>query len=102
MSTGDVAAVTPSLNRTSRLLVLAGLALALPATAADLKDAPSAGRFAAVCEDLGRLCFAEACGRDQIDAALGCRALCPSSVVLRVEPAACAIPNARTILRRRG
>ncbi|KAB1075787.1 hypothetical protein F6X51_02340 [Methylobacterium planeticum] len=82
-------------------MALAGAA-ALPAGAADLGGGPAAGRFAAVCEDLGRFCFAQACGRNQIDAALGCQALCPSGVVLRVEPAACAIPSTRTVLRRRG
>ena len=80
--------------------VLALSALAAPARAADLRDGPAAGRFLATCEDLGQFCGATACGRDQIDAALGCRALCPSAVVLTVRPAACPLPG--VVLRRRG
>ena len=74
--------------------------LAGPGGAADRHARPRAGRFLATCEDLGRFCDATACGRDQIDAALGCRALCPSSVVLAVVPAACPLPG--VVLRRRG
>ncbi|GJE61235.1 hypothetical protein [Methylobacterium trifolii] len=90
------------------LILLA--ALALPAQAADLQAADLqqsrrlTGRFVAACEDLGQFCFADACGRDQIEAALNCRALCPSSVVLSVRPAACAVPppTPRIVRRRRG
>ncbi|AWN34824.1 hypothetical protein [Methylobacterium radiodurans] len=66
--------------------------------------APITGRFLATCEDLGRFCFAEGCGRDQIDAALACRAACPSSAVMTVQPVACPIPGppVRVVLRRRG
>ncbi|WP_336485863.1 hypothetical protein [Methylobacterium nigriterrae] len=93
----------------AHLLAAVLLAAALPAVAllptgvlaADVPGAPRDGRFVAACEDLGRFCTARACGRDQIAAALGCRALCPSSVVLRVEPAACAILSP-VPLRRRG
>ena len=83
---------------------LAALALASPAAAADLLGAVPAGRFLAPCEDLGTLCFAQACGRDQIEAALGCRARCPSSVVMTVTPVACAVPERSPgiVLRRRG
>lgn len=83
-----------------RLGLAALLVLSAPAGAADLRERPEAGRFLATCEDLGRFCDATACGRDQIDAALGCRALCPSSVVLAVVPAACPLPG--VVLRRRG
>lgn len=91
----------------SSLIVLALLVLGpSQAGAADIRERPAlaAGRFLATCEDLGRFCFAEGCGRDQIDAALACRAACPSSTVLAVRPAACPIPvpPARVILRRRG
>lgn len=87
----------------SALLALAAplaAALAAPAAAADLRERPAAGRFLATCEDLGRFCGATACGRDQIDAALGCRALCPGSVILTVVPAVCPLPG--IVLRRRG
>lgn len=62
------------------------------------------GRFVATCDDLGHLCFADTCGRDQIEAALACRAACPASVVRRVEPVACPIPAfpLGPVLRRRG
>lgn len=91
----------------SSLVVLALLAL-VPSGAhgADLhaRPAPAAGRFLATCEDLGRFCFAEGCGRDQIDAALACRAACPASAVLTVRPTACPIPAppVRAVLRRGG
>ncbi len=89
----------------SSLIVLALIALG-PSAAADIRDrpVPAAGRFLATCEDLGRFCFAEGCGRDQIDAALACRTACPSSAVLTVQPAACPIPDPplRVVLRRRG
>lgn len=84
----------------SALLLLPALFLPAPAGAADLRERPAAGGFLATCEDLGRFCEATACGGDQIEAALGCRALCPSSVVLTVVPAACPLPGA--VLRRRG
>ena len=87
----------PSPIRTLATLTL-GL-LAWPASAADY--GVRSGRFVATCEHLGRFCSAEACGRDQIEAALGCRALCPGSVTLRVEPARC-LPTAPVVLRRRG
>ena len=95
--------------RLSASIVLAGaicvgVAPTRPAPAADLFEVAPAGRFRATCEDLGGLCFADACGRDQIEAALRCRALCPSSVVMDVVPAACLAPGPRpiTVLRRRG
>lgn len=84
-------------------LVLA-LVSVTPLEAADLTRPAPMGRFRATCEDLGKLCFADSCGRDQIDAAMGCRARCPSSVVMSVVPVSC--PLSRTpeevILRRRG
>ncbi|GJE28377.1 hypothetical protein [Methylobacterium organophilum] len=88
-----------------RSLALLGALLAGPALGADLHGAPPAtGRFLATCEDLGQLCFADACGRNQIDAALTCRAACPSSVTLRVEPARCPLPEGKVtvVLRRKG
>ena len=91
--------------RLSVSIGLAALALASPAAAAaDLLDRAPAGRFVATCEDLAKLCFAESCGRDQIEAALGCRVRCPSSVVLTVAPTACAVPDRspEIVLRRRG
>ncbi len=90
----------------SSVIVLALLVLGpSEAGAADMRDRPvAAGRFLATCEDLGRFCFAEGCGRDQIDAALACRAACPASAVLTVRPTACPIPAppVRVVLRRRG
>ena len=90
-------------------LTLIGLVcLGIPARAADAPSGPRAlspaGRFLATCEDLGRLCFGEGCGRDQIDAALACRAACPGSVTVTVQPDACPLPAApvRVVLRRRG
>ena len=83
-----------------RLGLAALLVLSSPAVAADLGERPAAGRFLATCEDLGRFCDASACGRDQIDAAQACRAVCPSAVVLAVVPAACPLPG--VVLRRRG
>lgn len=82
----------------------AALLTAGSAPAADRPETAPAGRFRATCEDLGGLCFADACGRDQIEAALACRARCPSSAVMEVVPAACAVPGARpdVVLRRRG
>ena len=89
-------------------LSLAALAaiLALPALAtfaalaADL-GGRSTGRFAATCEDVGQFCGARTCGHDQIDAALACRALCPSSVILDVVPELCPLPGP-VVLRRKG
>ncbi len=87
---------------------LLALAAASPALAADLlrpvpRPAPL-GRFLATCEDLGQFCFAEACGRDQIDAAQGCRAQCRSAVIMTVRPVACPlpVPTGEVVLRRRG
>ncbi|MCJ2132626.1 hypothetical protein MKK69_00830 [Methylobacterium sp. J-026] len=74
------------------------------ATAADLGAvAPPLDGFRASCEDLGTFCFADACGRDQIEAAESCRARCPSAAIMSVVPAACRPPEAPvTVLRRRG
>lgn len=44
--------------------ILAALAAIQPVGAADLSGPAAAGRFLATCEDLGRFCFADACGRD--------------------------------------
>lgn len=89
-----------------RLTVVFGVLalLASEAPAADLTRPVPTGRFRATCEDLGKLCFAQACGRDQIDAALGCRAQCPSAVTMSVVPDPCPLPVAPSpvILRRRG
>ena len=85
-------------------LGLVALIGAFPVTAADLVRPVPLGRFRATCEDLGTLCFAHACGRDQIEAALGCRAQCPSAAVMSVVPEACPLdtePRA-IVLRRRG
>lgn len=82
-------------------MVTLGLLAAEPSLAADLARPPSSGRFVAACEHLGRFCFAEACGRDQIEAALSCRALCPGSVTLEVVPRICPLPGP-VVLRRRG
>ena len=82
-----------------------GLLAAAPAAAADLGlPPPPLGRFRATCEDLGKLCFATACGRDQIDASLDCRAQCPSAVTMSVVPESCGLQDhsARVVLRRRG
>jgi hypothetical protein len=85
-------------------ILLAGSVGAGPAPAADFIEPVPVGRFRATCEDLGGLCFADACGRDQIEARQACRAQCPSSVVMDVVPAACAVPGAppAIVLRRRG
>lgn len=84
-------------------LVLA-LVSVTPLAAADLSRPAPMGRFRATCEDLGKLCFAQACGRDQIDAAMGCRARCPSAVVMSVVPVSCPLVRApkEVILHRRG
>ncbi|GEO99324.1 hypothetical protein [Methylobacterium haplocladii] len=89
-----------------RGLLLAALVLG-PASAADLSGAPvRTGRFLATCEDLGQFCFADACGRNQIDAALNCRALCPNSAILSVVPGSCPLPlgdgRVRVRLRAKG
>jgi hypothetical protein len=83
---------------------LLGLLAAAPPPAADLLRPAPLGRFLATCEDLGRLCFAEGCGRDQIEAAQGCRAQCRSAVIMTVRPVACPLPAPpeAVILRRRG
>ncbi|SEN64543.1 hypothetical protein SAMN02799625_01635 [Methylobacterium sp. UNC300MFChir4.1] len=91
----------------ARLPALIGLTLLLltqGAGAADLRGPAAPGRFRATCEDLGTFCFADACGGDQIAAAEGCRARCPSASIVEVVPAACPLPDGRSvpILRRRG
>jgi hypothetical protein len=92
------------LKRITASIGLAGLLLAQSAVAADWHEGVRRGGFRATCEDLATLCFADACGGDQIDAAETCRARCPSAVILSVVPAACRIPGAGPdpILRRRG
>lgn len=90
-----------------RFTLAASLAVLLvtPAVqAADLLAPLPLGRFRATCEDLGKLCFADACGLDQIDAAQGCRAQCPSAVVMSVVPERCPLPSrpGEVVLRRRG
>jgi hypothetical protein len=89
-----------------RLTVAFGILAALTsaAPAADLMRPVPTGRFRATCEDLGKLCFAQSCGRDQIDAALGCRAQCPSAVTMSVVPDPCPLPGepGSVILRRQG
>lgn len=98
----------PARRRVWSCTVLFGLiavVLSSAATsAADLVIPPLNGRFLATCENLGQFCYADACGRDQIDAAAGCRAQCPSSVVISVVPSACLLarPPAGIVLRRRG
>lgn len=86
------------------LIILAAVvAIGVPAQAADYSGRrPAAGRFLARCEDLGQLCFVESCGRDQIEAALGCRTTCPSSEVLEVVPASCPVLSGAPVLRRKG
>lgn len=92
----------------ARLLVAIGLAgaLLIPAavSAADLREVAPQGGFRATCEDLGTFCFADACGRDQIEAAQGCRARCPSAAIMSVIPATCPRIEAQptVVLRRRG
>lgn len=75
--------------------LLAGMASPGLSSAADLIGPAPAGQFLATCEALGRSCYADACGWDQIDAVAGCRAQCPSSVVLSVVPATCPLPASR-------
>ncbi|GEP08233.1 hypothetical protein [Methylobacterium gnaphalii] len=81
--------------------------LAGSASAADLREQGArTGRFLATCEDLGQFCFADGCGGNQIDAALNCRAACPSAAILSVVPAACLLPlrdgGVRVRLRAKG
>lgn len=92
------------MTRRSAWILLAGLALTRPVEAADLFGPAPAGRFLATCEDLGGFCFADACGRDQIEAAQGCKAHCARSVILSVVPALCPLPDGPpvVVLRRRG
>ncbi|MCJ2012098.1 hypothetical protein [Methylobacterium sp. J-076] len=92
------------MNRFTSALGLAALLVAAPTLAADLSRPVPTGNFRATCEDLGTVCFADACGRDQIDAAQGCQARCPSAVVMSVVPETCPLPVRRgeAILRRRG
>ncbi len=74
------------------------------ASAADLRDGVPIRGFRATCEDLGTFCFADACGRDQIEAAQACRARCPSAAIMSVIPSTCPSPGAEPfpVLRRRG
>lgn len=90
--------------RLPALIGLTALLLTQGARAADLREAGPLGRFRATCEDLGTFCFADACGGDQIAAAQGCRARCPSASIVEVVPAACPLSEGRplTVLRRRG
>ncbi|MCJ2066621.1 hypothetical protein MKK63_28585 [Methylobacterium sp. J-088] len=92
----------------ARIPVILGLVGVLvmqgAASAADLRAVAPLGSFRATCEDLGTVCFADACGRDQIEAAQGCRARCPSAAIMSVTPATC--PRLETerfpVLHRRG
>lgn len=92
------------MTRRSAWILLAGLALTRPAGAADLFAPVPVGGFLATCEDLGGICFADACGRDQIEAAQGCKARCARSVIVSVVPATCPLPDGPpvVVLRRRG
>ena len=92
------------MNRMPAALALLALLVGLPATAADLARPAPLGRFRATCEDLARVCFADVCGRDQIEAAEDCRARCPGSVVMSVVPQVCPLAGvpATVVLRRRG
>lgn len=92
------------MRRRTAWILLVGLAATRPAAAADLFEPAAPGGFIANCEDLGTLCFADACGRDQIEAAQGCRAQCSHAVVISVVPALCPLPDGPRIvvLRRRG
>ena len=91
------------MTRWNLVFGLAALFAASPASAADLYRPALMGRFIATCEDLSHFCFAQACGRDQIAAAEGCRAQCRSAVVMTVRPAACPlpVPPSDVILRSR-
>lgn len=74
------------------------------ASAADLRVlAPRTG-FQATCEDLGTFCFADACGRDQIEATQNCQARCPSAAIMSVIPSLCPTPETQPfpVLRRGG
>ncbi|MCJ2071653.1 hypothetical protein MKK75_23105 [Methylobacterium sp. J-030] len=92
----------------ARLPALLGLAgfLLIPrtASAADLGAVEPRDGFRATCEDLGTFCFADACGRDQIEAAQNCQSRCPSAAIMSVIPDACRRPEGRpiTVLQRRG
>ena len=88
------------MTRRSVWILLASLALTQPAGAADLFAPAPAGRFLATCEDLGGVCFADACGRDQIEAARGCKARCSRSVIVSVVPATCPLPDAPPVVLR--
>ncbi|WP_449410585.1 hypothetical protein [Methylobacterium komagatae] len=92
------------MTRWNLVFGLAALFAASPASAADLYRPVPMGRFVATCEDLGHFCLAQACGRDQIAAAEGCRAQCRSAVVMTVRPTACPLPVPPNgmILRSRG
>lgn len=91
------------------LVALAVIGMVGAARAADPQRPPTPraampGRFLATCEDLGQLCFADGCGRDQIAADLACRAQCPSAVTLSIVRAACPLgaPVRGEPLRRKG
>ena len=90
--------------RISVWIGLVGLLSIQGASAADLLQAAPRNGFLATCEDLGTFCFADACGRDQIEAAQRCRARCPSAAIMSVVPAACPARDAYppVVLRRRG
>lgn len=91
--------------RVPAILGLVGLLLTSGETsAADLRESAPLAGFRATCEDLGTFCFADACGRDQIEAAQGCQARCPSAAIMSVIPATCPRPEAQPfpVLRRRG
>lgn len=93
------------MTRLSALIGLIGFLLIQGAAfAADLREIVPVGGFRATCEDLGTFCFADACGRDQIEAAQNCRARCPSAAIMSVIPARCPRAEAQPvpILRRRG
>jgi hypothetical protein len=92
------------MTRRSASIGLALLLLVQTATAADLRREAPPGGFRATCEDLGTFCFADACGRDQIDAARTCRIQCPSAAIISVVPATCRMPlrHGEPVLRRRG
>lgn len=91
--------------RVSASIGLIGLLLIQgAASAADLREVAPLDGFRATCEDLGSFCFADACGRDQIEASQGCQARCPSAVIMSVTPDVCRRPEGQpiTVLQRRG
>lgn len=86
------------------LIGLTVILLTQGARAADLRERLPLGRFRATCEDLATFCFADGCGGDQIAAAQGCRARCPSASIIDVVPSVCRPPDVQPVLglRRRG